>query len=237
MNLLQVSDEKRNYKSIEYLQQKILNKSKTDYKYIIKNDCDRIIMYISCGDEHVQLLKKELADYIAEVICIAYKYKLFNDSVSAQGLNLQERELLLSAIIAADFEDDKRFVKSKIQFENQMTIDGLFNFRLQSILKKWKEISAYIPQHFTREELKEFIGYLINEKHGRKIYIKDDTVYDGQYRKMERSELIPKGYENKLLKEVLLSGAGEIFISGSINKSEFERLSDFFGDKIFISRG
>ncbi|MDY4676905.1 MAG: hypothetical protein SO373_07145 [Candidatus Borkfalkiaceae bacterium] len=235
MNLLQVSDEKRNYKSIEYLQQKISNNAKC--KYIIKNDGDRFIIYLSCEDEHLQLFKKELADYIAEIICIAYKYNLFNDSVSAQGLSVQERELLLSAIIAADFEDDKRFVKSRIQFDTKIAVDGLFNFRLQSILKKWEEISTYIPQHFTREELKEFIGYLINEKRGRKVYIKDDAVYDGQYRKMERSNLLPKGYENKLLKEVLLSGAGEIFISGSINKSEYGRLSDFFGDKIFISRG
>lgn len=235
MNLLQVSDEKRNYKSIEYLQQKMLNSVRC--KYILKNESDRCIIYISCDDEQVLLFKKELSDYIAEVICIAYKYKLFNDSVSAQGLSLQERELLLSAIIAADFEDDKRFVKSRIHFDTKIAIDGLFNFRLQSILKKWEEISNFIPRHFTREELKEFIGYLIKEKRGRKVYIKDDSVYDGQYRKMERSNLIPKGYENKLLKEVLLSGAGEVFINGPINKSEYGRLSDFFGDKIFISRG
>lgn len=233
MNLLQISDESINQTGIKYIFRQINNYLPPDCACNLIEVGKRVGIAISCGDEIFSIIKKHILSSIAEVICILYKYRLFDEKVVAKGINGDDRELLLSAIIAADFDDDKRYAESKLTEIANISIDGFFNFRLQKLQKKWDEISEYIPRYFTSDELQEFLSYLINEKKGRKIFIENGCVYDGHNRKIERSSLMPKGDNQKLIKEVLLSGAGEVFVIDRINESDYAWLNKYFGKNFF----
>lgn len=231
MNVLQISDNINNRANIEYIQQKVQFSKECECNIFTSNY--RINAFLLFSENNINF-EKFVLDILAEVVCVSYKYNLFNKNVSTAGISSIERELLLSAIIAADFDDDKRYVIAKMPRGSIISIDGLFNFCLQKLLRKWNEISDYIPRFFTHEDLEEFLNFLINEKKGRRVFIERENVYDWHRTRLERTKLIPKGNELCLLKEILLSGAGEVFIAGKINKIDFEWLSKFYGKKISI---
>mgnify|MGYP004649824105 CR=1 FL=1 len=241
MNVLRISEEIENVNNLNYISDGIPEVVVDRDSRSVESTKKRVILDLNLKDESdddkMKILKRELFDKISDVICIAYKYQAFNGKIKAMGLTPNEREILIASIISADLEDDKRYVRSRIGFGYEYAIDGLYNFKLQPLKCKWEEIAAYIPDYFTPEELKEFVSYLIGEKKGRKIYIDGETVYDGKCRKLERSRLIPGGSSRKIVKEALLSGAGEICVIGKLTECDVEGLRKYFGDKILLSRG
>ena len=194
----------------------------------------RSVLKINCTEGYEQTLCAETADKIAEVVAIKYKYDFFKKSVEARGLTEGEKEILLAGIIAADLDDDKKYVFDKIKTQDEVAIDGVYHFRLTPLKKKWTEIISYIPLGFPNTGLKEFIGFLLENKKKR-IYIDDGKVYDSHYRRLNKSELL--GGELSLLKEVLLSNCGEIELSGAIPEGDEKYIKEFYGDRIFFSAG
>lgn len=241
MNVLRISEEVENVNNLNYISDGIPEVIVDRESRSIEDTGKRVVLDLSLKDESdddkMKIFRRELCDKISDVICIAYKYHAFNGKIKALGLDPTEREILIASVISADLEDDKRYVKSRIGFGYDYAVDGLYNFKLQPLKCKWEEIAEYIPDYFTPEELKEFVSYLIGEKKGRKIYIDGETVYDGKCRKLERSRLIPGGPSRKIVKEALLSGAGEICVIGKLAEYDVASLRKYFGDKILLSRG
>lgn len=202
---------------------------------IIDRAGSRSVLKADCPDAYKETVLVEITDKLSEVVAINYKYEYFKHNVSAHGLSDKEREILLAGIIAADLEDDKKYVFDKIKNDYEIAIDGVYNFRLTALRKKWAEIISYIPTGFPNTGLKDFIGFLIENKKKR-VYIDGGKVYDSHYRRLKKSELLGDG-ELAVLKEVLLSNCGEIELSGKIPESDEKYLKEFFGDRIFFSAG
>ena len=201
----------------------------------ISRSGSRSVFKVNCPDGYEQTLCAEIADKLAEVVAINYKYEFFKGKVEARGLSEKEKEILLAGIIAADLDDDKKYVFDKIKGQYDVAIDGVYNFRLQPLKRKWTEIVSYIPTGFPNTGLKEFIGFLLENKRKR-VYIDDGKVYDSHYRRLKKSDLLGGG-DLSILKEVLLSNCGEIELSGKIPESDEKYLKEFYGDRIFFSAG
>lgn len=237
MSQLSVSECTFNDNNLEYIRESLSD------LFFKKERCDffaeKDIMFASfyVDDDLEAVAKEELADKIADVICVAYKYAYFEKEIVLGGLSGAEKEILLSSLISADVDDDKRYVKSVLDFGDEVSLDGVYNFRIAPLRKKWREITGYIPSYFTGDELKEFVCYLIGEKRGKKVYVEDERVYDRRYNRLRRSDLIPEGKGLKLVKEVLLSGAGEVVVKGSLPQADERYLKEYFGEKILLVRG
>ncbi len=238
MSSLYISECSENTTNIIYLKEGIsdvfvnLNIAK------IYADKHRTVGIFNFDDDIYERAKDLIRDKIADVICVAYKYSLFEDKINLRGLSTLHKEFLLSSLISADIEDDKRYIKAKLSFENNYcAIDGFYTFKIKPLIKKWHEITEYIPGYFSERELKEFITFLIKEKRGKKVYIENDKVYDKKYNLLKRSDLIPNANGFKLFKEILLSGAGEIFLKGDLPIKEAEYLKEYFDGKISYIRG
>ncbi len=195
---------------------------------------DRANLIITCPEYYVDIVKAETADKVAEIIAIKYKYEYFKKNVKTLGLSTTEKELLFAGLIAADLEDDKRYSFEKIKNYTDLAIDGVFNFRLQPLKTKWKDIVQYIPVGFMNTQLKEFISFLIENKKKR-VYIDCGNVYDWHYRRLKRSSLLD-GDSIKIVREVLLSNCGEVELSGEIPNDDEYYLKEFYSDKIIFSR-
>ena len=194
----------------------------------------RAILTITCPEYYDDVIRAELADKLAEIIAIKYKYDFFKKSIKTCGLSKTEKEILLTSLIAADLEDDKKYSFDRIKKYKEISIDGIFNFRLKQLKAKWIDIVQYIPTGFLSSQLKDFVSYLIENKK-KKVYIDSGKVYDSHYRRLKRSALLD-GEDIKIIREVLLSNCGEVELNGSIPKDDEYYLREFYNEKIIFSK-
>ena len=195
----------------------------------------RAVLRVNCPEYYSDIINAELADKVAEIIAIKYKYDFLKRNVKVSGLNETEKEILFASLIAADLDDDKKYAFDRIKNNLEMTVDGIFNFRLKPLKQKWCDVVSYIPTCFLNTQLKEFIFYLLENKKKR-VYVDCGKVYDSHYRRLKRCTLL--GGENlKIVREVLLSNCGEVELNGLIPKEDEFYLKEFYNDKIYFSSG
>ncbi|MBO4594883.1 MAG: hypothetical protein J5697_04200 [Clostridia bacterium] len=199
----------------------------------LKKDGDRANLYIDCPDCYKEIISIEISDKIAEIIAVKYKYDYFKNAVKIAGISDDEKEILFASLIAADLPDDKKYVFGKIKGLYSVAIDGVYNFWLKPLKKKWSEIVTYIPLVFERRQLKEFVSYLLENKKKR-VYVDGEKVYDSNYKRLYRVDLLPA--ENvRVIREIILSNCGEIELFGVIPKDDEYYLKEFYTDKIIFS--
>ena len=163
--------------------------------------------------------------------------RIIEEKIKVIGLESINKEILITALISADFYEDKKYILSKFRGFNKIAIDGFFNFRLDGLKKKWSEICTFIPDFFTEREIKEFVMYLLNEKCARGVKVDGNKVFDKLGNRLNRASLLPNS-SLLVFKELLLAGAKEIEIF-SLPNDELEQkyLKEYFGDKIFFNSG
>lgn len=186
--------------------------------------------------EYLEIFLLELRDKIADIIAINYKHNFFKRNVKFTGLSEVESELLITSLISADIEEDKKYVIKKLKGFEEYSLDGIFNFRMKPLKEKWKEIIGYIPPSFTKSQLKDFISYLIKDKKGKRVYVDGESVYDKRFNKLNRNKLLSSDSGNlTVTKEILLSGAGEIELCSPVNDNENKYLKEFYENKIYFN--
>ncbi len=203
-------------------------------------DGTRAVLKISAPERYADYVTGEIEDRIADVIAVGYKYGYFRAGISASGLTPFEREILYSALIAADIDEDRRYVIKKARLVAEYAVDGIFNFRLTPLKRKWEEIVGYVPSAFTSGQLADFVRYLIGERRGKKAIIRNGMVYDGNYNLLERSALLPDlpcGAEGRILREVILSASGRVEVGSDIPEADRRYLRDFYGGRISFRAG
>ena len=176
-----------------------------------------------------------LEDKLADVIAVNYKYDYFKRYIRVSGLKAVEYELLLSALIAADLDEDKRYAKTRLSGP-VYALDGAFNFTMKPLTEKWRDVVSYIPTYFAPDQLKDFIGYIVAEKKGGRVYAMGNRVYDLHYNLLRRA-CLTGGNDCGVIKEIILSSSGEVELGAPIPETDEYYLKQFFGDKIFFSKG
>ncbi len=236
MTSIIVTENKQNEEGLLYVQtsgSELL--SHTGCTSRIKTIDDRNILTINCPEDFKDIIRAEIADKVAEIITIKYKYEYFKKNLLVGGLSKIEKEILLTSLIAADLEDDKKYAFDRIKGYREIAIDGIFNFRLKPLKKKWEDVVGCIPECFLNTQLKEFITYLLENKKKR-VFIDDGRVYDCHYRRLKRCSLLG-GDDINIIREVLLSNCGEVELSGDIPKEDEYYLKEYYNDKIIFSSG
>ena len=195
----------------------------------------RLKITVSCPEQYYDLYKSELEDKIADVIAVKYKYRFLKRTLRTIGLTPYENEILHVAIISADIEDDKRYIIRKLRAFENFSIDGVFNFRLQPLKNKWREVATYIPFFFTGSQLCEFVSFVLGEKRNKKVFIEGDCVYDINYNKLNRASLISGSKD--VVKEALLSTSTSVEVVKSVSAQEERELKRYFGARVCFLNG
>ena len=195
----------------------------------------RVYFVAYAPDEKGKYFRSLIEDKLSDVIAVNYKYDYFKKYIRVSGLKDVEYELLLSALISADIEDDKRYARSRLG-SSPYALDGSFFFTMKALTEKWREIVGYIPTYFAPDQLKEFVSYIVCEKKGGRVYVMGSKVYDVNYNLLNRAYLTG-GDECKVIKEIILSSSGEVELASPIPERDEYYLKEFFGDKIFFGKG
>lgn len=186
-----------------------------------------------CPDNYQDIIRAEIADKLAEIIAVRYKYEFFKKTIKLVGLSPLEKEILYVGLIAADLEDDKKYSFDRFKYMNEIAIDGTYNFKLQPLKRKWSDVASYMPNCFLPSQLKDFMIYLLENKK-RRAYIDQENVYDSHFRRLRRCMLL-EGEKAKIVREVLLSNCGEVELNGKIPIEDEKYIKDYYGEKIFFT--
>ncbi len=234
MAQITITEKQENQSNLFYVQSAIADIiSQVGCKLESVNMGSRFMLKLNVDDIYLDIVKCEIIDRLSEIVAINYKYKYFKKEIGLKGLTEDENEILLASLISADLEDDKRYVREKIKNSDFLSLDGIYNFRLQPLKRKWADIVSYMPVCFVNSQLKDFIVYLLENKRER-VYVDGGKVYDWHYRRLNRCELLG-GNNLNIIREVLLSNCGEVDISGSIPEKDEYYLKEFYKDKICFS--
>jgi hypothetical protein len=234
MNSITITEKDYNDSNLLYVQTVMSELFNHADCYVKSQTLDgRRVLKVDCAEYYLDIIKTEIADKVAEIVAIKYKYEYFKRNVRIGGLSETEKEILMASLIAADLDEDKKYAFDRIKQYGEIAIDGIFNFRLKPLKKKWQDIVAYIPTCFVNSQLKEFVSFLLENKKKR-VYIDQGKVYDSHFRRLKRSTLLD-GDGVKIVREVLLSNCGEVELSGNIPEDDEFYLKEFYSDKIIFS--
>ena len=210
--------------------------SQINAKVDVKTSKNRCEYKVEIPDGYVDLFYLEAIDKMADIIAVNYKYCYFKKNIKISGLSTLNKELLLASLIAADIDEDKKYIIKKLKGYEEHSLDGIFNFRMKPLKEKWKEIAGYIPSGFTKNQLIDFILYLIKDKTNKMVYVESGCVYDKRFNKLSRVQLLTNDSgELPILKEILISGAGVVELCNKISPNEEEYIKNFYGDKVLFA--
>lgn len=193
----------------------------------LEEDGERTSLVFRSEKKYCPYIRRYAEENIADVIAVGYKYRFFDKALFLPCLNPSERDILLTALVAADYPEDRSYVLSRLRGAEEYCIDGVFNFRLRRLKERWEGIAEYIPSGFDREALSDFLAFLIGESRG-KVFLKDGKLYDEEYRGLNRSCLA--GGQTPV-REVLLSGADNVYCLGEPDPVTAEFLKKYYGEK------
>ena len=196
----------------------------------IVRDGDRLEIAFKTEQAYSPYVRKYTEEYIADVISIGYKYAYFDKHLPLPILNKTQRKTLLTALVAADYKDDRAYILRRIRGFESYCIDGMFYFRLQELKKRWEEIIDYIPTDMGEVGIESFISYLIEDGEG-KVFLKNGKLYDEDYRQLSRSLLTGGEWA---LGEILLSGAEQVYCFGETDGQVKDFLKKYYGEKAFF---
>lgn len=236
MKRIKVSDSTSGEDGISYLLKSLAPIASDLGGKIVGLNCEqRVGFKLFCREDRLDYFKSETEDKIADVLAIKYKYEFFKRKIHPVGLSKYETELLLTALISADIEEDKRYVLRRIRGLGEYVLDGTFNFKLRALKNKWKEIVSYIPLVFSSKQLEEFVAFLMSEKRGKRVFVQNGKVYDPYYNTLKRSSLLDG--EGDVIREVLLSSGGTVEVLSQLTKEEEKYLRSFFGRRVSFLKG
>lgn len=190
-------------------------------------DGDRTFVNFCSEKKYCPYIRSYTEDRIAEVIAVGYKYRYFASKLCLPCLSAERKRLLFVALVSADLEEDRAFVRRRLEGVGEYCIDGTYNFRLSELKTRWRGIAEYIPTDFSEYSLDGFLDFLIGENKG-KVFLKDGKLYDEDYRRLDLASLV--GAE-KPIYEILLSGADNIYCFGSTDDETREFLKKYYKEK------
>ena len=161
------------------------------------------------------------------MIAIGYKYEYFNRRLHLPMLSKPLRRILLTALVAADYQEDRAFIAKRLRGFSQYCLDGVFHFRLQELKKRWDGIVEYIPTDMGESATDGFLEFLVEDGEG-KLYVKSGKVYDSDYRPLSRSLLT--GVES-VVGEIILGGAERVYCFGETDNETRAFLKKYYGKK------
>ena len=177
--------------------------------------------------EYCPYVRKFAEEHIADVISVGYKYEYFEKRLTLPLLTSMQKRLLITALVAADYREDKAFVSRRIRGSAQYCLDGVYHFRLQELTKRWAGIVSYVPTDMGRKGVDDFLGFLAEDGDG-KLFVKNGPVYDAEYRPLNKSLLTGVG---STIGDILLGGAERVYCFGETTKEVRAFLQKYYKEK------
>ena len=232
-----------------------VNDNRADWLYsvdeVIKNklkDCFAVSALSTCGkrvycsfgceaQSRTQMLSA-IKDGLVEMFGVVGKFDFIKHNL-VLGLSQTNYELLLHTLVAFDRENEHKLLNRVIQVKDNMTLDGIFNFKLGELKERWLEIcnltrnnGVYLYDDETYNELLRFLISAVNPKIN-KLTVKENNGRYNLSGAFKNSVLDIDVIDSAELMYYLIDLAPlELVIDGGITNNELsKRLVGIFDSK------
>ncbi len=160
-----ISVPKENKYLLEYIKDKTfpvieeINGIATDVE-----DKRRCYFSVACSDTFRFQLKRILAENVSATLALGYK-NLYVRKCLKVGKGNFFQNVLINTMCIFDKSYDQQFISKILDVDKPMYIDGYFNFKLQILRNKWKEIAKLVSDNYyilqDKQMILEFLQYLL----------------------------------------------------------------------------
>lgn len=196
-------------------------------EFEMKNEGEQTAIALKTERAYCPYIRRFTEENLAEVIAVGYKYTYFKERLHLPLLSDEKKRLLITALVGADFREDKAYALRRFRGNENYCLDGVYHFRLRELISRWQEIVEYVPVSMGESSLNGFLEFLSEDGVG-KLFIKDGKVYDEEYRILRKSALTGK---ETVIGEIILSGAERVYCFGETDKATAVFLKKYYGAK------
>lgn len=196
-----------------------------EFDFVQKGGCSELA--VKTEREYSPYVRKFTEEMIADILTIGYKYAFFEKRLPLPLLDKKKKRFLLTALVSADYKEDRGYALRKIRGYESYCLDGFFYFRLGELKARWEGIVDYIPTDMGETNTDSFLGFLADDGEG-KIFVKNGKVYNEEYRPLTRSVLTG---EPSVIGEILLGGAERVYCFGEVEQETKNFLKKYYGEK------
>lgn len=191
----------------------------------IKRTGDRTEIAFQTESAYCPYVRKYAEENMADVLAVGYKYAYLEKRLYLPRLSKSQKRLLLTALVAADYREDRAHIVRKLQGIRTYCLDGVFHFRLQELKRRWDGISEYVPTDMDETALDGFVEFLTEDGEG-KLFLKDGRAYGEDYRLQSKSLLT--GVQSPI-GEILLGGVRRVYCFGEVDDDTKKFLKKYYG--------
>ena len=119
---------------------------------------------LACSDTYRFQVQRKLVEAVSQALTLGYKNVFVRDLLHI-GSDSFYRNVLVNVICVFDNDYDKQLVSRLVEVDQNVCIDGYYNFRLGAVKKKWAEITRLVSDNFyvlsDNSLIVEFLQYLL----------------------------------------------------------------------------
>ncbi|MBQ8468836.1 MAG: hypothetical protein IJ542_03695 [Clostridia bacterium] len=155
---------------------KIYTQTKCVCDLIVKHTVSKkYCVCLAFSVKHYQFVSAIILDAIADIIAHDYKFEYLSQSIYQFTENHSSFLKLINALVNFDNFSDKELVKNSILCSNYISIDSYYNFRMQNLKKRWKDIATIVNDNIEymllNNSLEDIIGYFNDAKSAGEVEV------------------------------------------------------------------
>ena len=124
----------------------------------------RTCFSLACSDTYRFQVQRKLIDAVSQALTLGYKNVYVRDLLHIDSNNFY-KNVLVNVICVFDNDYDKQIVSRLVEIDQNVCIDGYYNFRLAAVKKKWSDITRLVSDNFyvlsDNSLIVEFLQYLL----------------------------------------------------------------------------
>lgn len=141
MKELNITINKENIDYMHYIKKHLTHKKVKIFSAVCTVN-EMAVLSIATNDADFNLITNKLRVLICDVIIYAYKESFLKENINLSNLNEVYQIALLKALVLFDSESDRQLIKSKLNFNGNIYLESLYNFKLKNLKVRWKEIAT-----------------------------------------------------------------------------------------------
>jgi len=126
----------------------------------------RAIISIACEKDRKKAAKNIITETLIEMYLTAVKYEHLKKRLKLTHLSDASATLLIHSLVAFDREAEKEIAESALKFNDNIALDGIFNFKLAELKQRWNEIAQLATSNSNHlhhdDTLNELLRFLVS---------------------------------------------------------------------------
>lgn len=156
---------------------------------------ERSYYTFATADVYKRLIAADVCGVVSDAIVLGYKNRFVRQLLKS-ARNDFFSNVLINTICVYDSPADKRYVRSLIEADKPIFLDGYYNFRIGNLKKKWRDVCRLVSDNacilYDDRLILEFLQYLFDTAERNVCAISVSLQNDGFWLFDEHGWVLPK---------------------------------------------